>query len=290
MTVDGVEYDTLVMSNHTPVGDMTIWQTPAGDIIKVNAMMEMSMVRKSRADAMATVENNSSSDLAVLTSVKPDKQILQPRRVSKLDIVVRGLSSDMVINDPLQASSKVQDSPSAVRYTIKSSAFDPKKTITLPVDSADVASYVAASPHIDSDSASIKEQSIAIVSDEKSAYKACSRIRQWVYANMRPKADIGISRSASDVLQSKVGVCRDYATLFAGLARSAGIPTRIAYGLIYNEGRFYYHAWCECYLGGVGSVRCHSADRFCRCYTRETWSGGHNLHVCGCQGYRRTCD
>jgi transglutaminase-like putative cysteine protease len=37
--------------------------------------------------------------------------------------------------------------------------------------------------------------------------------------------------------------------LFAALARAVGIPTRIVSGLLYNEGRFYYHAWNEVYLG-----------------------------------------
>jgi transglutaminase-like putative cysteine protease len=31
--------------------------------------------------------------------------------------------------------------------------------------------------------------------------------------------------------------------LFCALARAAGIPTRIEAGLVYMNGRFYYHAW-----------------------------------------------
>ena len=51
--------------------------------------------------------------------------------------------------------------------------------------------------------------------------------------------------SALDVLDSKVGDCNEHSTLFAALARAAGIPTRVAVGLVYIDGHFGYHAWNE---------------------------------------------
>ena len=33
------------------------------------------------------------------------------------------------------------------------------------------------------------------------------------------------------------------------MARSIGVPTKVVLGLVYLEGRFYYHAWNEVYLG-----------------------------------------
>ena len=45
------------------------------------------------------------------------------------------------------------------------------------------------------------------------------------------------------------GDCNDVATLYVALARSAGLPARTVAGLIYLNGRFYYHAWPEVYLG-----------------------------------------
>ena len=37
--------------------------------------------------------------------------------------------------------------------------------------------------------------------------------------------------------------------LFTALARAAGIPSRVAAGVVYMEGAFYYHAWSEVWLG-----------------------------------------
>ncbi|GAC1299445.1 MAG: hypothetical protein NVSMB20_22790 [Bradyrhizobium sp.] len=54
--------------------------------------------------------------------------------------------------------------------------------------------------------------------------------------------------SAVQVLQSRRGDCNEHTHLFVALARSAGIPARVAAGLAYVNGKFYYHAWPEVYL------------------------------------------
>ena len=36
------------------------------------------------------------------------------------------------------------------------------------------------------------------------------------------------------------------------MARALGIPARIAVGLVYLRGAFYYHAWAEVWIGGAG--------------------------------------
>jgi transglutaminase-like putative cysteine protease len=56
------------------------------------------------------------------------------------------------------------------------------------------------------------------------------------------------------VLRQKAGDCNEHAALFAALARAAGIPARIQAGIIYQEGKFFYHAWNQVYLGSWISV------------------------------------
>ncbi len=46
-----------------------------------------------------------------------------------------------------------------------------------------------------------------------------------------------------------MGDCNEHAVLFAALARAAGVPARIEAGLVYLNGRFYYHAWPNVYVG-----------------------------------------
>jgi transglutaminase-like putative cysteine protease len=54
--------------------------------------------------------------------------------------------------------------------------------------------------------------------------------------------------SAREVLRTGVGDCNEHTALFVAMARSIGIPARIAVGLVFMHGAFYYHAWPEVYL------------------------------------------
>ena len=63
--------------------------------------------------------------------------------------------------------------------------------------------------------------------------------------------------SAREVLRTKVGDCNEHTALYVAMARALGIPARIAVGLVYIHGAFYYHAWPEVYLQeglGTGDV------------------------------------
>ena len=50
------------------------------------------------------------------------------------------------------------------------------------------------------------------------------------------------------MLRTKVGDCNEHTALYVAMARALGIPARIAVGLVYMHGAFYYHAWPEVYI------------------------------------------
>jgi len=248
--VGGKEYETDVLKNLTPMGEMTVWQDATGDIIQVSAMMNIKMVKQTREEAMAGIESGKEVDFAVLTSVKPNANISSPRKVKTLDIVLQGITDgNMALSDPRQKVAPVDGKPGQYRFSITATPFDSAQALQLPISAEGFDQYKASSAYLDCNVKDVSDQAKSIVSDEANSYAACARIRKWIYGNLRPRADIGITRAASDVLKSKVGVCRDYAILFAALARSRGIPSRVVSGLLYTDGAFYYHAWVECYVG-----------------------------------------
>lgn len=79
------------------------------------------------------------------------------------------------------------------------------------------------------------------------------RINRWVYDSVRKEASIGIP-SALHVLHTRRGDCNEHSQLFVALARAAGVRARIASGLAYVDGKFYYHAWPEVLLRGWVAV------------------------------------
>lgn len=70
------------------------------------------------------------------------------------------------------------------------------------------------------------------------------RINAWVHDSLEKAVTIGIP-SALHVLHTRRGDCNEHAQLFVALARAAGVPARVASGLAYVDGKFYYHAWPE---------------------------------------------
>jgi len=70
-----------------------------------------------------------------------------------------------------------------------------------------------------------------------------------VYVNSALEKTITFSvPSAVQVLESKQGDCNEHTVLYVALARSLGLPTRTAVGLVYVNGAFFYHAWPEVWL------------------------------------------
>src|SRR5207245_10693588 len=77
---------------------------------------------------------------------------------------------------------------------------------------------------------------------------SAGKIHPGVQARITKFESVGPHRGAREILENQDGVCREYATLFAALARAAGIPPRLCSGLMYTNGEFRWHAWNECRL------------------------------------------
>jgi hypothetical protein len=73
------------------------------------------------------------------------------------------------------------------------------------------------------------------------------RLNTWVHDSIRDRVTFGVP-SALRVLQTRTGDCNEHTQLFVALARALGLPARIAAGLAFVDGKFYYHAWPEVLL------------------------------------------
>ena len=73
------------------------------------------------------------------------------------------------------------------------------------------------------------------------------RLTRHVNAMLEKKPTVSLP-SAREVLRTKIGDCNEHTVLYVAMARAIGIPARIAVGLTFVRGAFYYHAWPEVYL------------------------------------------
>jgi transglutaminase-like putative cysteine protease len=79
------------------------------------------------------------------------------------------------------------------------------------------------------------------------AAEKAERLTRYVNGLLDKKPTVSLP-SAVDVLRTKVGDCNEHTALYVAMARAAGLPARIAVGLVYVHGAFYYHAWPEVYV------------------------------------------
>jgi hypothetical protein len=108
--------------------------------------------------------------------------------------------------------------------------------------------YTRPEPLIQSTSHDIRALAHRIAGGEHNPTVVARRITQWVYDSIAPRITFGVP-SALQVLASRAGDCNEHTQLFVAIARASGIPARIASGLAYVDGKFYYHAWPEVLLG-----------------------------------------
>ena len=109
--------------------------------------------------------------------------------------------------------------------------------------------HLSASPYIQTDAEDIVTLSNQLTNDLASSYEIVSTLAEWVFAHIEKRPVIGIP-DALTTLKNRLGDCNEHASLFAALSRAAGIPTKIAAGVVFHNGAFYYHAWNEVCLEG----------------------------------------
>jgi len=110
--------------------------------------------------------------------------------------------------------------------------------------------YLAPEPLVESDAPAIVAEAERALRGVVGARARAERLTRYVSALLDKKPTVSLP-SALEVLQTKVGDCNEHTALYVAMARAAGIPARMAVGLVYvrgAQGAFYYHAWPEVYL------------------------------------------
>jgi len=180
------------------------------------------------------------TDIQKLVAVVPDVSLADARRLARLRIELSGIGEDTLVlrGGPQQYEKPILD------VTIQPPA-PPGPADTLPTSVRDAS--LAPGSFVQSEHPRLLAVASQIIDLQASDVDKIRGILIWLEANIAKKPTFSIPNTL-EVLERRSGDCNEFAVLFASLARAAGIPTRIAMGLVYVEDAFYYHAWCECWL------------------------------------------
>ena len=109
--------------------------------------------------------------------------------------------------------------------------------------------YLEPTPSIQSDHPEIRAKVKEIISPTDTLLVKTRKLVEWVHNNLKKRPVLSVP-NALEILRNRVGDCNEHAMLLMALARAAGIPAQMEAGIVYQRGRFYYHAWNVLYLGG----------------------------------------
>lgn len=254
--VAGKEVSATLIEISEPRATMKVFVSGKGDLIKAEAFAGITMLPISKEEALANAPSTGRLDLANLTRIPVDKSLgdLDTLTSSKLSF-----SDVSLARAPSDAHQTITGKDQAWTVEVRPDVADPKTSASIAEAAKQKPEFLKPGLNIPSGSAEFKALSKQVVGSSTNVVDAARKIQKYVNGRMRPNAGIGVLRDASEVLKSKEGVCRDYAILTATLLRAANIPARLASGLVYSNGAFYYHAWAEFWDGkrfvGLDSTR-----------------------------------
>jgi transglutaminase superfamily protein len=214
------------------------WITDVGEVVREESAMGLMTIKETRARAMSLATTaDLASDMLEAAAVVPQsrRRIEQPTAVERLRVKLEGLPSE---GPELQgAGQSVQDG-----------VFEVQDTTDLPPEAADpeAGQYLRPEPLIESDDPDVAAEAKKAVAGSEATSPAEKLVR-YVNALLEKKPTVSLP-SAREVLRTRVGDCNEHTALYVAMARSLGLPARVAVGLVYLHGAFYYHAWPEVYL------------------------------------------
>lgn len=222
--------------------DFSIWVTEKGEVLKEESPMGFTLIREEKEEALrkGTVPSDLSEETAVAFTLKLPADVHYLKiRVSGIDFKDFGMEGGRQHrkDNIVEIRKEDLDAPS-----IRRRPEGKNKDARLSPE------YLQDTPFVQSKDPQITSLARKIVGPERDRLKASRRIYNWVYTNVEKTPTLTLPM-ATEVLKTKKGDCNEHTTLFTALARASGIPTRMAIGLVYKDGTFYYHAWPEIFSG-----------------------------------------
>ncbi len=238
-----------------PVLDAVLWADSSGQVLKLETDMMggIVMYRTTKEGAIDLASRGSARlDEIRSTMITLNKLIPDPRKTRYVQYRIS-----------LKDADPKQIFPSDGRQTILPGG--EKNSVTLNVFSAgpgDGAAgpatveekYLRPNGIITSEDDRVKSLARRVIGNRQNPWDQAVEIEHWVFENIRDKNFATAFAPADEVARNLTGDCSEHAVLAAAMSRAAGIPSRLAVGLLYVDNTkqklqgFGYHVWHEVYV------------------------------------------
>ena len=241
--VMGRPVDTKLLTTSLSGITSRVWVTHDEEIVRVETPFGFTLRKATAQEAFRPFGDDDSSNLLQAVAVQPTGK--RPFRGAKR-MTVR-LSGTVSGHAP--PTDHVQSASGEV-YTIVVSHEPQAAAAATPLSDDARRDALKSDPFVQADHARIVGLAQDVLAGETDPWRQAKRLYRWVFENIRKEVVFSVP-SALEVLETGEGDCNEHTVLYTALARAAGLPTRIAIGLVWSDdlGGFYYHAWPEVYVG-----------------------------------------
>lgn len=221
---------------------MIFWIDEGGKSLKEKGFMGFTLVRSDPTKAPLGLDRSKRIDFYELSAIKVGQRLTNPRELSYLKVLFDQTPSPMSVNGPRQSLTG-----RVLTVTKETPPFT--ASYTVPYEGKEDSLLYSLRPEmlIQSDDPEIISLARGIVKRTTDPFLAAQMIMEWVFENLEKVPVVSIP-NAKEIVTHKKGDCNEHATIMTALLRAAGIPARIVVGLVYKDGKFYYHAWNEAYI------------------------------------------
>lgn len=221
------------------------WYDREGRVLKEATPMGLTMIREDAGRARSGMKTGDEAvDITASTEVPADGPVPDPEALRYLRVRLEGTDFDSAGFEIHGGRQRLRDSV----LEVAREDVDSLPRLELPIPDPRLAGFLEPTPFLQSDDETIKRLARSIVGRERDAAAAARLLMEWVYENLEKRPTVSLP-SALDVLDARAGDCNEHAALLAALARAAGLPARIAVGVVYTGRGFFYHAWNEVWVG-----------------------------------------
>ena len=219
------------------------WIGKDGAALREEGPLGISLVQVAKEEALQKIAVLPGTDIAAFASIPSSRMIRSVDQLTELKLRLTGIDERAFFLGGDRQS--FQDRVLIIR---RESVSDLLSQHQGKKESEEMKKYLEPTPSVQSDHPEIQAKVKEIISPNDTVVVKTKKLVEWVHKNLQKRPVLSVP-NALEILRNRVGDCNEHAVLLMALARAAGIPAQMEAGIVYQRGRFYYHAWNVLYFG-----------------------------------------
>jgi hypothetical protein len=244
-----VDQVTVVDGKPRPEFDAKLWVDPEGQVLKTEQDLLGGVVMYRTTEQSALSPGGPVQlDLILAAAIKAARKITEPEQTRHIKYRLLLKQGNAAQIFPIDSRQSIQAEGDPLSAILEVKSIGPNEGQPGPGQVA--SEYTEPNALVTSDDSRVRSLAREATRGADDPWEKAVRINHWVFQRINRKNFKVAFAAASEVARNFSGDCTEHAVLAAAMCRAAGVPARVAIGLVYvekNDG-FGYHMWDEVHV------------------------------------------